>query len=86
MLKLPAQLIINHVESLYVQLSDLMDSGEDIVLDIDEVEKADTAGLQLLCVVQKNLIETGHKIAWRGRSDPLVDTAKLIGVAEFLDL
>ncbi|MFT5161971.1 MAG: ABC-type transporter Mla MlaB component [Alteromonadaceae bacterium] len=86
MFKLPAQLIVNHVEELYQQLKLLLASGEDVVLDISDIEKADTAGLQLLCTIQKNLIETGQKITWSGSSIPLTDTAKMIGVNDFLQL
>lgn len=85
-LKLPAELIINHVEELQGQINTIMDSGEDVVLDISKVEKADTPCLQLLCVVQKSLISVGHQIAWKGTSEPLRTTAKCIGVNEFLKL
>ena len=85
-LKLPTELIINHVEELHGQIYALMDSGEDVVLDISEVGKADTACLQLFCVVQKSLIGIGHQIAWQGTSEPLTTTAKCIGVNEFLKL
>jgi anti-anti-sigma regulatory factor len=86
MFKLPTQLIINHVEVLYHQITELLATGEDVVLDISEVEKADTAGLQLLCVVQKSLKKTDHKIAWQGQSEALSQTANLIGVNGFLKL
>lgn len=86
MFKLPAQLIINHVETLYHQLIKLLSSGEDVLLDISEVEKTDTAGLQLLCVIQKSLTETDNTIAWQGHSEALSDTAKLIGVDRYLNL
>ena len=84
--KLPTQLIINEVESLHNQFKALMASGDDVVLDISEVSKADTAGLQLLCVVQKSLLEIGHQIEWHGSSESLLSTAKTIGVNEFLRL
>ena len=86
MFKLPAQLIINHVEDLYLQLTKLLNSGESVVLDISDVQKADTAGLQLLCVVQRNLNDIGNNIVWQGQSSALTDTAKIIGVDGFLQL
>ncbi|MFT4925735.1 MAG: ABC-type transporter Mla MlaB component [Phenylobacterium sp.] len=86
MFKLPAQLIINHVEDLYLELTKLLGSGESVVLDISDVQKADTAGLQLLCAVQKNLNDIGNNIAWQGQSSALRDTAKIIGVDDFLQL
>ena len=85
-LKLPAQMIINHVEDIQVQFNEIMNSGDEVVVDISDVEKADTACLQLLCVVQKSLNELGHKISWQGNSEALVSTANLIGVNEFLNL
>ncbi|MCJ8269724.1 MAG: STAS domain-containing protein, partial [Psychrosphaera sp.] len=77
-LKLPSELIINHVEALHGEINALMDSGEDVVLDISEVVKADTACLQLLCVVQKSLIDIGHQIVWQGASEPLKPTAECV--------
>ena len=85
-LKLPAQMIINHVEDIQAQFNDIMDSGDEVVIDISDVEKADTACLQLLCVVQKSLTGIGQTISWKGSSEALVSTAKLIGVKEFLNL
>lgn len=85
-LKLPAQMIINHVEDIQAQFNDIMTSGDEVIVDISGVEKADTACLQLLCVVQKSLGELGHKISWQGTSEALTSTAKLIGVNEFLNL
>ena len=85
-LKLPAQMIINHVEDIQIQFNELMDSGDQVVIDISDVEKADTACVQLLCVVQKSLTGVGQSISWQGSSDALVSTAKLIGVKKFLNL
>lgn len=86
MFKLPKDLIINHVEDLYSQLRELMETGDDIVLDISQVEKTDTACLQLLCVMQKSLQEIGHQITWQGNSEALKSTARMIGVEDFLEL
>jgi ABC-type transporter Mla MlaB component len=83
---LPAQLIINDVESLHQQLNEIMESGDDVVLDISDVQKVDTAGLQLLCVVQKSLTDIGHQISWQGKSDTLSMTARMVGVGDFLSL
>ncbi len=84
--KLPEQLIINQAEELYAKLSQLMESGDEVKLDISDVGKADTACLQLLCVVQKSLSEIGHKIKWQGDSEALKSTANIVGVANFLQL
>lgn len=85
-LKLPAQMIINHVEDIQAQFNDIMASGDEVVIDINDVEKVDTACLQLLCVVQKSLSGIGQSISWQGSSEALASTAKLIGVKEFLNL
>lgn len=86
MFSLPEQLIINHVEELFSQLNELLTSGDEVKLDISNVRKTDTACLQLLCAVQKNLNDTGHQIIWHGQSDALCSTAKMIGVDQFLQL
>lgn len=83
---LPEQLIINNIEALYTSLDEFLSSGEDVCIDISKVEKADTASVQLLCVIQKDLLGLGQSIRWQGKSDALDSSANLLGVAKFLNL
>lgn len=86
MYALPEQMIINNVEQIFRDLDKLMKSGDEVIFDISKVAKADTACLQLLCVMQKSLNELGHQITWQGNSEALKATARTVGVLEFLQL
>ena len=86
MYQLPAELVINTVSELKDALLDLLSQQTSIELDISSVTRADTASIQLLCSLQKNLAETQHQITWHGKSDALFAAAKTLGVQDFLAL
>lgn len=84
MLKLPADMSIHHVEGLYQQIS--QDSGEtsDVTVDISEVQRADTASVQLLCALQKHLHTLEHEIIWHGESEALAQAVSELGLTNYL--
>ena len=86
MYQLPSELVINSVSELKTILLDLLSKQPTIELDVSSVIRADTASIQLLCSLQKNLAETQQKIVWHGKSDALLSAAKTIGVQDFLAL
>ena len=86
MLQLPEELQVNNVATLHQRLIELLDEGNEIEIDINQVVQADTASLQLLCALQKHLISTEHKIQWHGKSDALIASAKALGVLNFLEI
>lgn len=86
MLKLPAELAISQVENLHQDLLNELSSNDDVCLDISEVSRADTASIQLLCALQKNLLLVDHKIIWIGHSEPLKNAISQLGLSEYLIL
>lgn len=86
MYQLPSELIINSVSELKETLLDLLSKQSSIELDISQVTRADTASIQLLCSLQKNLAETQQQITWHGSSNALFVAAKTLGVQDFLAL
>ena len=86
MYQLPVELIINSVSELKKNLLDLLEHHETVELDISKVSRVDTASIQLLCSLQKNLAETHQQIIWHGSSPALFAAAKTIGVQDFLAL
>lgn len=81
--KLPESLNIAAAEAPYEQLSD---SGYEqrIELDGSEVQLIDTAGIQLLLVLQKRIAHHGGAIVWNGVSDALRKSFDSIGLSGFL--
>lgn len=58
----------------------------DVVLDGHQVERIDTAVLQLLMLVRRELDARGGTLAWRGTSDVLNEAASLLGLTRILEL
>ncbi len=82
---LPADCRIAAQLALKVVLIDALVAGK-VVLDGREVEHADTAGLQLLMLFQRELKVRGSTWSWRGASDALNNAAGLLGVSQTLEL
>lgn len=57
-----------------------------VVLDGSEVERVDTAFLQLLMLFRRELDVRGGSLTWRGASDALTEGACLLGLTQILDL
>jgi ABC-type transporter Mla MlaB component len=56
------------------------------VLDGSRVERVDTAALQLLVLLRRELDGRGGTLAWQGASEALNDAAGLLGLARILEL
>lgn len=57
-----------------------------VVLNGGEVERVDTAFLQLLMLFRRELETRGSSLRWHGASDALVEGAGLLGLTRILDL
>jgi phospholipid transport system transporter-binding protein len=57
-----------------------------IVLDGGQVERVDTAALQLLLLFRRELDARGGTLVWHGASDALNEAAGLLGLAQLLNL
>ena len=60
--------------------------GGAVVLDGSQVERVDTAALQLLVLLRRALDGRGGTLAWQGSSAALNDAAGLLGLAKILEL
>lgn len=83
-MKLASKLHISEVEGLTKELSALLDSSQQVYIDVSDVEAIDTASMQALCALQKSLAVTGSSINWVGNSKAFSTAADTLGVAEFL--
>lgn len=85
-MKLKSKLHISEADELAQALVSSLESSEPIILDISDVNDADTASIQVLCALQKSLSLTENKIEWTGISQPLADAAKQLGVQDILNI
>ena len=80
------RLSIEHVERLYSEMESALTSEADVELNAADVNYCDTAGLQLIVSLRRELQKTGHDIHWLGSSDILTETAGYLGLCSSLGL
>ena len=71
---------------IFLSFTECIAQGAPIVIDGGKVEEIDTAILQLLASVWMTGAKQGVECRWRAASEALRRIAKLIGVAELLNL
>jgi phospholipid transport system transporter-binding protein len=82
---LPADCRMAALAALKAELLDALAAGAS-VLDGSQVERTDTAALQLLVLFRRELKTQGGRLSWRGTSDALNEAAGLLGLAQILNL
>jgi len=85
-LSLGENLDISNVSKLHSRLTSSLQKSSTIELKADTVKKADSAGLQLLLTIKREVENIGGSIVWKKPSKELVDTAVLLGLVEHLGL
>lgn len=86
-LKLKPKLDIAQARTLQAQLNKALDGGKTVVIDGGQVERTDTAGLQLLCAFFDSSRKAGVEVRWKkGSTATLCRDAAMLGVAELLQL
>ncbi|MEW9572787.1 lipid asymmetry maintenance protein MlaB [Rhodanobacter sp. Si-c] len=82
---LPADCRMAAQAALQAELLEALQGGG-VTLDGSGVERVDTAALQLLVLLRRELDRRGGTLAWRGTSEALNDAAGLLGLARILEL
>lgn len=85
-IELGARLSIAEAVDLHTMFTERIAQGAPIVIDGGKVEEIDTAILQLLASVWMTSAKQGVECRWQAASVALRRIAKLIGVAELLNL
>ena len=82
----PESLDISIVAEFSLELKDALDKKQTIQFQATDIERADTAALQLLCAFFLDASAEGLEIEWQEPSDALIGAAKQIGLASHLNL
>lgn len=77
---------ITQAEKLQKRLLAALEKNCDIELSCESVERADTAGLQLLLAFRKATNQQGTNIIWKNPSEVLLASAQRLGIAAELGL
>ena len=86
--KLPENLTIANVQHLHEVLEDIIDRKEcdSIVLQAESVERADTAGLQLMLAFVNASKNEHLTLSWKSPSEKLCSAASMLGLEEALGI
>jgi anti-anti-sigma factor len=63
-----------------------LEDGQPVVIDVSEVARIDTAGLQLLLAFVLDMRRNGRSVTCVGASPPVLQGARLAGLCELLGL
>jgi anti-anti-sigma regulatory factor len=77
------QLTIAQVSDLYAQLLATLVEGQAVNIHIDQVERVDTAGLQLLYTFKQNAQTGGVVVMWSSPSKVVAEASETLGLGEF---
>ena len=77
---------IRQVAALHDRLKKALLRSSTIELLADRVERADTAGLQLLVALVAETEQCGGAVSWKKPSRALIDAATLLGLERALGL
>ena len=85
-LDLPANLTISTAEALHEKLEPLLLKDSDIAIVGKDVERVDTAGLQLVLAFKNALVKRNLGFTWKNYSDALFNAALQLGLEKHLAL
>lgn len=85
-LALAAHCCIKDAAGLQEQLLAVVAHPAAVELDMDAVERIDTAALQVLCAFVQQRVAEGRTVQWRGEGSVLREAAGQLGVQSLLGL
>lgn len=83
---LDAVLNIRHINELHESLLKAFETRKTLEIDASAVTSVDTATLQLLTVLKQAAVKSGKQIVFDFPSEKFIDSARLLGLAELLEV
>jgi ABC-type transporter Mla MlaB component len=83
---LKGMLDVGETRAVYGRLGEALTRALPVELRAQELERIDTAGMQLLIAFVRAAREHGLQPSWRGISPALTSGAQLLGLSEALEL
>jgi len=77
---------IAEVADVYATLLAALAEGSSVDLDISQLERVDAAALQMLYAFSKERATQGSSLTWTAPSEAFSRSAKLLGLAELMNL
>ena len=83
---LPESLCMEQMMELHQELKRALEGHQPVVLNAEAVEATHAAGLQLLTAFFGEAVGRGAQVQWQGPSGELLESARLLGLSEALQL
>jgi anti-anti-sigma regulatory factor len=83
---LNSSLTIRDVSELIAELNQIDDDHNKVIFESEQLEKVDTAALQLLLGFYLFATNAGKKVIWNKPSEAFCHAAELLGLKEILNL
>ena len=77
---------ISHAAALYARFEKSLQKSSIIELKAETIQKVDTAGLQLIVSIKKEVETLGGNIIWKKPSQQLLSAAQALGLSSALGL
>ena len=61
-------------------MEDLLQTGNDVEVDVSQIDQIDTSVLQLLLSFHQSLSQDGRSLSWKNPSEQTLASAKLLGL------
>lgn len=85
-LNMGENLTVQEVGDISQSLKNVFDNGMGLAIDLSEIRRIDSAGVQLLCAIFKEAKEKKVNINWIGYSKIVVDATTHLGLTETLNI
>lgn len=83
-IKLPAEVSIYAVVELKQKIEPYLTNNQEIILDFEQVESIDTAGIQLLIWLHKRLTSDNRQLSLIHINEQVLSVLEYVGVKELL--
>jgi anti-anti-sigma factor len=81
-IKCPKHLNITMIDAFHEQIAEDVSIYNSILLDLSDVEKADTTGLQLLCSIDISMKKKGGSLALKNINEEVQAVFNTLGLKE----
>jgi len=83
---LSAECTVSEAASLKERLAPLLEESQPVTLDVNAVQRVDTAGLQVIMAFVRERAGRGRTVEWQGAAPALTGAAQLLGLTSLLGL
>jgi ABC-type transporter Mla MlaB component len=83
---LASECTISEIAPLRAGLTSLLEHPSAVTLDIEAVQRIDTAAMQMVAAFVRERESQGRQIQWRGSASVFGSAARLLGLAPMLHL